>query len=403
MRKVLIGDFVIGDEEKKAVNDVLNSGRISEGIKTREFEKEWARYIGTDYSIAVSSGTSALIAGLTALKYHPKYKDKKGRKIITSPVTYIATSNAIVVSGFEPVYVDIDKKRFSVIPEQIEDTIKKNPSDYFAILPVHLMGYPCDMDAINSIAKKYDLVVFEDSAQAHGSKQNGKTIGSLSDLAAFSFYIAHNIQAGELGAVTTNDREIFRLVKKIKANGRLCDCFVCVRNTDGCVRMKSYKGEEYFDPRFTHDMIGYNFKTMDIQTSLALSQLKKVDLIISKRQENVKYLNDSLSEFSDTLQLPEYSKDVSYLAYPIIIKKESNISIKNLISKLEEKGIETRPLFGCIPTQQPSYSYLKGEYEGKVPNAEFVGSNGFYVGCHQYLKNEDLEYIANSFKEILKK
>lgn len=221
-------------------------------------------------------------------------------------------------------------------------------------------------------------------------------------MAAFSFYIAHNIQAGELGAITTNDREISRLVKKIKANGRMCDCPVCTRNTDGCNRMKSYKGDYDFDPKFTHDIFGYNFKTMDIQTALASTQLKKADWILKKRQENVAMLNKSLNKFSDILQLPEYSEDVSYLAYPIIIKKESSIKRRDLRAKLEEKGIETRPLFGCIPTRQPAYSHLKSEYEGKLPNAEYAGSNGFYIGCHQYLKQDDLEYIANSFGEILK-
>lgn len=111
MKKIFVGDFVIGDEGKKAVDDVLLSGRISEGAKTREFEQEFARYIGTEYAVALNSGTSALVAGLSALRHHEKYKDKTGRKVITSPVTYIATSNAIVANGFEPAYADIDKKR----------------------------------------------------------------------------------------------------------------------------------------------------------------------------------------------------------------------------------------------------------------------------------------------------
>ena len=403
MKRVFIGDLVIGDEERNAINDVLSSGRISEGVKTREFEQEWSRYIGTNHTVAVNSGTSGLVAGLYALKNHPRYKNKIGKRIITSPVTYIATSNAIVASGFEPEYVDIDRERFSIIPEQIERAVKKNPEDYFAILPVHLMGYPNDMDSINEIAEKYDLAVFEDSAQAHGSLYHGKKCGSLGHLADFSFYIAHNIQAGELGAVTTNDKDIARLVKKIKANGRMCDCPVCTRNTDrGCPRINSYTGKDDFDPRFTHDMVGFNFKTMDLQTSIALTQLKRADWIMGKRQENVRYLNEELSTFSGILQLPEYSEEVSYLAYPLIIKRGGGVSRKELRSKLEKRGIENRPLFGCIPTQQPAYSWLKSKYEGRLPNAEYIGANGFYVGCHQYLKQEDLEHIVTSFKEILK-
>jgi len=403
MKQIRVGDFKIGEEEKKIISEVLNSGRISEGEKVREFEKEWAKFIGTKYAIALNSGTSALIAGLTALKYYKDLNIKSNTKVITAPITYIATSNAIVLSGFEPIYVDIDKETFGITPENIKAHLEQvdDPTEYSLILPVHLMGYPCDMDNINRIAKEYGLITFEDSAQAHGSLYNGKKTGSLSLLSDFSFYIAHNIQAGELGAVVTNDYEIIRLIKKIKANGRMCDCPICTRNTTGCPKINSYKGKDDFDPRFVHDMIGYNFKAMEFQAALARVQLKKVNWITRRRQENVKYLNEGLEDFSDILQLPKYDEDVSYLAYPIVIKDPGKISRKKLRRELEKRGVETRPLFGCIPTQQPAYSFLKEKYKGKLPNAEYVGLNGFYVGCHQYLEQEDLDYIFKIFRKML--
>ena len=404
MIRVRVGDFRIGEEERKAINDVLDSGNISEGENVRTFEKEWAKYIGTKYAIAVSSGTSALIAGLTALRYREELGINKGMKIITAPITYIATSNAIVLSGFEPVYVDVDRETFGLTPENIKAHLEEvdDTNEYSLILPVHLMGYPCDMDEINKIAKEYGLQTFEDSAQAHGTIYNGRKTGSLSLLSSFSFYIAHNIQAGEMGAVTTDDQEIIRLIKKIKANGRVCDCPICRRSEGKCPRLASYKGEDDFDPRFTHDLIGYNFKTMEFQAALGITQLKKANWITKKRNENVKYLNDGLEEFSEVLQLPKYSKDISYLAYPIVIKKPDVISRKKIRYELEKRGIETRPLFGCIPTQQPAYKYLKKEYEGKLPNADYIGKNAFYIGCHQYLEQEDLDFVIRVFKEILK-
>jgi len=396
-----VGDFQIGGEEKKAIMNVLDNGRISEGKCVREFEKKFAEYIGTKYSVALSSGTSALIAGLTALKYNGV---KEKTKIITTPITYIATSNAIVATGFEPVYVDIDHLTFGITPENIEAHLEQvdNPSEYSIILPVHLMGFPCDMDAINKIARKYGLLTFEDSAQAHGTKYKGKKTGALSLLSDFSFYIAHNIQAGEMGAITTNDPEIFRLIRKIKANGRMCDCFVCTRAEGRCPRRSSYAEDDDIDPRFTHDLIGYNFKIMEFQAALALTQLNKADWITKRRSENVKQLNEGLEQFSDVLQLPMYSQDVSYLAYPIVIKKPDVISRKKLRMELEKIGIETRPLFGCIPTQQPAYKNLKNVYDGKLPNADYVGLNGFYVGCHQYLSSEEIDGIIKSIHTILK-
>jgi len=397
---ITVGDFKIQKEEKKVIEEVLKSGRISEGKFVKKFELEFAKKVGTKYCVALSSGTSALIAGLLSLIYSGKIK--KGTKVITTPVTYIATSNAIVLAGLEPVYVDIDKDTFSIIPENIENLLKNSKDgEYSLILPVHLMGYPCDMNAINKIAKKYGLLVFEDAAQAHNSKYDGKNVGTFSIMADYSFYIAHNIQVGEMGAIVTDDKNLAGLVRQIKANGRVCDCLECTRNQGICPHTP--KDENDNDPRFTHNVIGYNFKTMEFQAALGLLQLSRLDEIINKRRKNVRKLNEKLKNFSDILKLPVFDENVSYLAYPIIIKDNKIINRQTLRKKLSENGIETRPLFGCIPTQQPAYSFLKEKYKGKLPNAEYIGANGFYIGCHQYLKDKDINYIGDVFEKILNK
>jgi CDP-6-deoxy-D-xylo-4-hexulose-3-dehydrase len=399
--KISVGDFRVDEEERDAINEVLISGRISEGEKVRKFEEDWAKYIGTKYSVALNSGTSALLAGLTAFKYkHAGSNTKRNAKVITTPISYVATSNAAVLSGFEPAYVDVDKYTFCITPDNIRAYLEKADAveEYCLILPVHLMGYSCDMDEINKIAKEYGLFVVEDSAQAHGSLYNSKKVGSLSLLSCFSFYIAHNIQVGEMGAVTSNDYEIIRLIRKIKANGRMCDCLICTRKTTGCPKMRV--NESDVDPRFTHDIIGYNFKTMEFQAALGLIQLKRIDWIIKCRQQNVKCLNEGLEKFSDLVQLPMYDENVSYMAYPILIKNPKKTGRKKIRMKLEQMGIETRPLFGCIPTQQPAYNYLRDKYKGILPIAEYVGSNGFYIGCHQYLTQEDLDHVIKAFGEV---
>ncbi len=402
MRRVRVGDFVLGDKEKKAIMAVLDSGRISEGEQVHKFERQWSSFIGVKSCVATSSGAGALIAGLEALKHLRGYRP--GMKVITTPLTYIATSSAISKVGFDPVYVDIDRDSFGITPEAIEDHLENadNTKDYAMIVPVDLMGFPVQIDRINAIAGKYGLDVLEDAAQAHGSVYEGHRCGSQALIATYSFYIAHNIQAGEMGACVTNDPEISRLIRKIKAQGRACDCPVCTRNTSGCIKInpEDRDDQDWQDPRFTHDLIGYNFKTMEFQAVLAITQLKLVDEIIRKRQENVRYLNDHLKKHRDVLMLPRYSDDVSYLAYPIVIK-DSYISRTELMRKLEKQGIENRPLFGCIPTQQPAYRHLQSAYEGRLPNAEYIGSNAFYIGCHQYLEKPDLEYVIDVFDNIL--
>ena len=400
-KRISVGDFQIGTEERAAINEVLDTGRISEWKKVNEFETLFADYINTKYCVAVHSGTSALIVGLSALINDSRFsKVKKGSKVITTPLTYAATINAIVLAGLEPVFIDVDPNNFSILPQKIEEHLESvnDLENYSIILPVHLMGYPCDIDEINRIAEKYDLIVLEDSAQAHGSLYKGQRTGSLSLISIFSFYIAHNIQAGEMGAVMTDDEELISLMRKLKANGRVCDCPVCTRPNGYC---PYFSQDDDYDPRFVHDVIGYNFKVMEFEAALGVSQLKKADFIFEKRQENVHSLNEHLDKYSDDLQLPAFSKDVSYLAYPIVIKEHSKFTRKHLREELEKNGIESRPLFGCIPTQQPAYKHLQVEYEGKLPNAEFLGKNAFYIGCHQYLEREDLDCVVKVFDQIL--
>jgi perosamine synthetase len=330
--KIRVGDFKIGDEERKAINEVLDSGRISEGKKVREFEEKWAEYIGTKYCVAVNSGTSALMNALFTLKELYKLSGK----VKTHKITFVATHNAIRVCGFEPIYEDDEEET------QIS-------------VPVHLMGYP------QFIESKF---IIEDTSQAHGTVYKGKKLGSFGIMGTFSFYIAHNIQAGEMGAVVTDDILCYKMLKRIKAHGRLCDCPVCVRSEGKCPRSLEY------DPRFTHDIFGLNFKTMEFPAALALVQLKRADEIKAKRQFNVQYLNKGLEDFQDVIDLPEFSTDISYLAYPLysdfreIIRRE-----------LEKNGIESRPLF--------NHHY------------------GFYIGCHQYLTKEDLDYVLQVLRRIL--
>jgi len=393
-RKIHVGEFIATEQIKKNVIEVLDSGRISENIKVNQFEKKWAEFVGTKYSIALNSGTSALIAGLEAIKQ--KYPNIKNTKIITTPLTYIATINAIALTGFTPVFIDVEISKFGISPEKIKLFLENNdnPNDFSIILPVHLMGYAVDMDEINKISKEYGFLVMEDCAQAHGTIYKKRRVGTYSLLSAYSFYIAHNIQAGQLGAVATNDKDIINLIRQIKSNGRWCTCDVCLRAQGKCPY-----SEADFEPRFTHNLIGYNFKIMEFEAAIALAQIEDVNSIIERRQENVKILNEYLDEFSDILKLPLYSKDVSYLGYPLVLIDEK-ISIIELKQKLEKEGVETRPLFGYIP-HQPAYSYLNDDYEGKLPNAEYLGKKGFYIGCHQYLEKDDLEYIYKVFKEVI--
>ncbi|MCK4401087.1 DegT/DnrJ/EryC1/StrS family aminotransferase [bacterium] len=403
MRRITVGDFKITEKEKKRVLEVLGTNRISEGKFVREFEDKFAEYIGVKDAVLVNSGTSALIAAMTAISYN-KDKNNKAKKVITTPLSFIATVNAIVLSGFEPVFADVEERTFSIDPNSIEDLLKtsNNPEEFLLILPVHLLGYPCRMAEINEIAERYNLLVLEDASQAHGSLYHNKKVGSLSLLSTFSFYVAHNIQVGEMGAVLTDSNKMSKILRKIKVHGRICDCKICRRNEGLCPYLTGDKRlDNDTDPRFTHDLIGYNFKTTEIQAALATVQLEDIESNLQKRRENVKFLNEQLNNYQDIISLPLYSENISYLAYPIVLKPKCKFSRRELRLKLENNGIETRPLFGCIPLHQPAYEKYKDFYKNKLPHADYLAQNGFYIGCHQYLTEEDLDYIVKVFKLIL--
>jgi perosamine synthetase len=372
---VRIGDYQTTKEDEEIVLKVLRSNQLSEGKYVREFEEKWADFCGTKYCVLTNSGTSALICALEVLKNYTTE-----RKVHTTPLTFIATINAIVLSGFEPVFSDVNKETFV-----IEPTYKK--ADIF--LPVHLYGYPVDMEKF-----EYKFMI-EDAAEAHGTLYKDKRVGNIGLMGCFSFYIAHNIQVGDMGAVTTNSREVHKELKKVKAHGRMCECPICGRLDGHC----PHKDKD-FDPRFTHTRIAYNFKTTEIQAALGLNQLKKAEEILQKRQENVRYLNDGLSGI-EALQLPKHDPTVSYLAYPVVIKDET-INRNSFLNKLTAAGVENRPLFPCVPTQQPAYAHLKDKWLEQLPVAHWLGERGFHIGCHQYLTKQDLDFMIEAIKKCLK-
>ncbi len=398
---VRIGDIKLTQEDKEKLYALVDSEMFSEGKYVREFQKEWAKYVGTKDCVVFNSGTSAMMGGFVALQHSAKYgkRVRKGSKVITTPLTYIATTNSVMNTGLEPVFVDV-KDDFNIDEEKIAELLENagDTNDFSIILPVHLLGYVCEMDRINSLARKHGLVVFEDAAEAHGSTYKGKRVGSMSTLADFSFYMAHTVCAGEMGTLHMNEEELRQLAESAKGNGRMCACTVEQRGKGLCPH--AVEEDSGVDPRYFSNFIGFNFKATEFQAVLGLTQISKCDEIIRQRQENVKYLNEGLAKYSDILRLPTFSKTVSYLSYPLIIEN-SSVPRKKIREALAEKGIESRPLFGCIPTQQPAYSSFKSKYAGKLPKAEFLGRNGFYIGCHQFMPREQLDYVIKSFGEIL--
>ncbi|MFH1234466.1 MAG: DegT/DnrJ/EryC1/StrS family aminotransferase [Candidatus Diapherotrites archaeon] len=401
--KVFIGDFKVGARERELVGKVLDSNRLSEWKMVEEFEQKFAAYVQRTNAVAFNSGTSAEICAFEALKQGGRLDPKKKPLVLTNPLTFAAPINAIKLTGFEPAFADIDLSTLNLSTEKLKEFFESPAAqECGALMPVFLMGFSADILEMEKTAKKAGAVLFSDCAQSHGAVFKGKKIGSYGDLSAFSFYISHNIQAGEMGALGTDDQEMVSMFRKLKSYGKNASQREPSKEFSALLKSKGIALEDV-DARFTMEFIGYNFRATELSAAVGIGQLEKADETKKKRQENVKYLNEGLQKFSDLLQLPSFSKDNDYLGYPVIIKKPEKISRRQFRDKMEAQGIETRPLFGCVPFHQPQYVYLRKKYEGLLPNAAHAGEHGFYLGCHQYLVQADLDRVIKAVGETVGK
>jgi perosamine synthetase len=348
---------LIGDEEKTAVMNVLNSGMIASGPRTEEFEKKFAEYVGTKYAIATTSGTTALHLGLLALGI------THGDEVILPAFSFIASANAPLFCDAVPVFCDVDPKTFNIDAEHIKKLITNKTK---AIMPVHLYGQAADMNPIEEIAEKYGLHIIGDACQAHGAVYNGKKVGSFGDLECFSFYPTKNMTTGEGGMVTTNNDEIAELILSLRNHGR----------------EKTKWGYE-------HGRLGYNYRLTDIGAAIGLEQLKKLPKNIELRQKNAQYFDTQLSGVEIPYILP--AAQHAYHQYTIK-SKNREILIQNL--KKNEIG------YG-IYYPQPLYTYkhLKKYVHDKLNTTELLTNQVISLPVHPALKSEDLKQIVSVVNE----
>jgi dTDP-4-amino-4,6-dideoxygalactose transaminase len=392
--KIPFGTISITDEVKKLVMQILDSGRVSSGKYVREFEDKFANLVGVKEAVAVSSGTDADILALAVLY---DLGAKRGDEIIIPALSFVATGNAVLAAGFAPVFVDVKRDTLNINPEKIELAITSKTR---AIMPVHLMGKPAPMNEILKIAKKYNLLVIEDAAEAHGAEYYGKRVGSIGDLGVFSTYVAHILSTVEGGMITTNREDFAEILRSLRSHGRACKCKSCVLNlTSGYCPKRFVNGE---DIRFIFERIGFSSKMNELEAAVGLGNLSLFNEILQKRRKNLLSLIEKIKQFSDYLYTikEDENEKIGPHAFPMIITENSKFTRAEFVNHLEKNEIDTRDLFSSMPTQCKGFEFL-GHKLGEFPNAEYIGKNGVHIGVHQDLGEEQIEYIIKTIGNFL--
>ena len=377
------GTVSITDKSRQLIQECLDKGRISSGRLVRKFEEKFAALIGVKEAVAVSSGTDADTLALAVLHdLGAKLRDE----IIVPALSFVATGNAVLHAGFTPVFVDVDMETLNIDPKKIENVITERTK---AIMPVHLMGKPAPMDEIKKIARKFNLLVVEDAAEAYGAVYKGQKVASIGNLGAFSLYVAHIITTGEGGIIVTDNEAYAEILRSLRSHGRACKCKQCVSNINSGFCEKRFGDKERGDLRFHFERVGYSCKMNELEAALGLGTLDIYNEILEKRHNTLLTMIDGFQQFSKylwTIKEENYER-IGPHAFPFVVKEGSPFTRDDLMLHLEKNGVDARTLFSSIPTQCRGYGFL-GYKMGDFPNAEYIGKNGIHIGVHQNVKEE---------------
>ncbi len=355
---ISIAKPLIGDEEKKAVLKVLESGIIACGPKVEEFEKKFAAFTGTKHAIATTSGTTALHLALLSIGI------TKGDEVIIPSFTFIATANSVLFCNATPVFCDVNPKTFNIDIEKIESLITKRTK---TIIPVHLYGQSVEMNSILELADKYDLSVVSDAAQAHGAKYDGKMVGSFGDAECFSFYPTKNMTTGEGGMITTN-------------NDKIAEGLFSLRN----------HGREKTKWGYEHGCLGFNYRMTDVAAAIGIEQLKKLSRFNKIRRENALYFNEELANIID-IETPTVIKNAEHVYHQYTIKCKKREEIIQCFKN-------NRVGYGIYyPKPLHFYSHLKQFAHDDLKNSEEISKEVLSLPVHPALNIQDLETIVGCF------
>lgn len=360
-----LGAVVVTERARELILKAVDQGQIGQGPLVREFEEEVARWFGVRHAVAVANGTAADAIALAAVREVSDGRDE----VIVPALTFVAQINALYYRHLRPVFVDVGED-FQIDVERIEEKVG---SRTLAIMPVHLLGRPARMDPIMEIARRHGLWVIEDACEALGSRYRDRLCGTIGDAGCFSFFVSHSITTGEGGMILTNDDQLDSLARSLRNHGRLSDAPL---------------------DKFRFPRLGFSAKMNQMEAAIGLGVMPVLGEVLGARRSHMLVLNrllgDHFAEGPGEYIVPH--------GYPVPFNNGD--ARDRALLRLHELGIEARPLFSSIPTQEAAHASL-GYHEGDFPVAERIGRCGLYVPCHQNLTHDDLMYVAECLREVM--
>lgn len=379
----------VAEEADKAVLDVLHSAQYIMGQNVKEFEKEFAEFIDVKEAVSVANGTDALILALKALGI------KEGDEVITTSYTFFATAEAIGFVGAKPVFVDVDLATYNMIPEKIEEKINEKTK---AIIAVHIFGQPCPMDKINEIAKKHNVYVVEDAAQAVNASYKGKKIGTLSDIACFSFFPTKNLGcAGDGGMVVTNSEDLAVILRALRVHGsgeKGQKAYNLLNNIEEEVQEDAADQTVYNPLKYYNYLIGHNSRLDEIQAAILRIKLRKIEEWTNRRIEMAKRYDEAFNDMD--LVIPAVQEQGKHVYHLYILQSEKR---EELTAFLREKGIVTGTYYPVPMHLQKVFKDLSYK-EGDLPNAEYLSKRTFAIPLFAELTEEEQDEIIAAIKEF---
>ncbi|WP_089814012.1 DegT/DnrJ/EryC1/StrS family aminotransferase [Halomicrobium zhouii] len=375
------------DEVTEAVESLLSTF-VTMGEKVDQFEEKWSDYVDTRYSHMVNSGSSANLLALKALQGDVI---EPGDEVIVPAVAWSTSLFPIVDIGAAPVLVDIDPETYTIDPEAFENAISDRTE---AVVLVHLLGNPCDLDSIVDICDAHDITIVEDCCEAHGARYDGQDVGTFGDVGTYSFFFSHHISTIEGGMVITDDETISERVRMARAHG-------WIRELDDTEDVTEAHPD--IDPRFLFASHGYNLRPTEIQGAFGIHQVDKLDQFVKQRRQNAAEITSRLSEYDDVFRFFEEDERAycSWFAYPFQVRESAPFSRDDFQRYLEENNIETRPILAGNLARQPILEEIDHRVSGALSGAQQIHDTGLFIGNHHRLDDEMIDYIVSIVEEYV--